>query len=145
MKEYSKILLLFVCLLSLSSFHNTQENDIIGEWLTQKKDGKINIYKKGDKYYGNISWLKEPNEKDGTPKKDTKNPNKSLRDQTILGLELLRNFKYVGNNIWEDGKIYDPESGSDYSCVMTLKDKNTLEVRGYIGFSWIGRTEVWTK
>jgi uncharacterized protein (DUF2147 family) len=45
---------------------------------------------------------------------------------------------------WEDGKIYDPKNGKTYSCKMTLEG-NELKVRGYVGFSLLGRTTVWTR
>ena len=52
--------------------------------------------------------------------------------------------KYPEGN-WEKGHIYDPKSGKEYKCTITAKDKNTLNVRGYIGISVIGRTDVWTR
>jgi uncharacterized protein (DUF2147 family) len=62
-----------------------------------------------------------------------------------LGSVILSNFVHAGGNKWEDGKIYDPNNGKKYSCNMKLKDNNTLEIRGYIGISLFGRTEVWTR
>ena len=52
---------------------------------------------------------------------------------------------YDGPGEWKGGDIYDPESGKTYSSYMFLKDKNTLKVRGYVGISLFGRTEVWTR
>jgi uncharacterized protein (DUF2147 family) len=77
------------------------------------------------------------------------NPHKSfyLKYQQIQDLQLLlfSNFTWSDNQ-WVDGKIYDPEGGSTYSCKMWLsEDKQTLNVRGYIGISIIGRTEKFTK
>jgi len=57
----------------------------------------------------------------------------------------LRNFSFHKNNLWKDGKIYDPKSGDDYNCKITMKDPNTIEVRGYIGISILGRTDVWKR
>ena len=48
-------------------------------------------------------------------------------------------------NEWEEGKIYDPKSGNDYSCEIKMTDANTLEVRGYVGISMFGRTDVWKR
>ena len=44
---------------------------------------------------------------------------------------------------WINGRILDPNSGKEYSCKMKLKDKNTLEVRGFMGVSLLGRTQTW--
>jgi len=124
----------------------SQEADaVLGIWLTQDKDSKIEIYKKNNEYHGKIVWLKEPN-KNGKPKVDDKNPDAKKQDRPIMGLVLMTHFEYDEDFVWEDGSIYDPKNGKTYSCKMTLsKDKNTLDVRGYIGISLIGRTAIWTR
>jgi uncharacterized protein (DUF2147 family) len=61
-----------------------------------------------------------------------------------LGLIILRDFKHDDGE-WTGGRIYDPQNGKDYKCFMKLKDNKTLNVRGYIGISLLGRTEVWTR
>jgi uncharacterized protein (DUF2147 family) len=119
-------------------------DDIVGIWLTSGKEpAKIQIYKSGQKYYGKIVWLKNPLE-NGKPKVDENNPDKSKRNQQIIGLVILSDFKFDDNE-WDQGKIYDPENGNTYRCILTLKDNKTLKVRGYIGVSLLGRTETWMK
>ncbi len=81
----------------------------------------------------------------GKPKLDNKNPDTKKRQQPIVGMTILTNFIFDGKDEWEDGKIYDPESGNTYSCNMELNGRNKLKVRGYIGLSLFGRTEVWTR
>ncbi len=112
---------------------------IVGEWLTAAKDGKVQIYKSGNKFFGKINWGNRPNGK------DTNNPDPKLRDQNLIGLVILKDFSFNGKDKWEDGTIYDPNNGKTYSCVIRLKDEKILEVRGYIGISLLGRTEVWTR
>jgi len=75
------------------------------------------------------------------------NPDEELQKRPIMGLELLSNFEFDGDDEWEDGDIYDPKSGKTYSCYMefTDKTKNELKVRGYIGVSLLGRTTYWTR
>lgn len=119
-------------------------DDVVGVWKTQNGKSHIEVFKKGNKFYGKIIWLKEPNEADGTPKKDKNNPEEAQRSRSIMNLELLSEFQFDGDDEWEDGKIYDPESGKTYSCVMEI-DEGELEVTGYVGFSWIGRTVRWTR
>lgn len=134
-----------VQLLTVAAFAQVKADDILGVWLTGGKEpAKIQIYKSGEKYYGKIVWLKNPTD-NGKPKVDANNPDKGKRNQPIIGLIILRGFKFDGDDEWEDGDIYDPESGKTYSCYLSLKDINTLKVRGYIGISLFGRTETWTK
>jgi uncharacterized protein (DUF2147 family) len=118
---------------------------ILGKWVNPSGEGQIQIYKKGNLYYGKLVWLKFPNDEvTGKPKLDKSNPDKNLQSRPILGLEILKNFKFDGDDVYEDGKIYDPKNGKDYSCKMTLNG-NKLKIRGYIGISLLGRSEVWTR
>jgi uncharacterized protein (DUF2147 family) len=121
-----------------------QKDQIEGLWYNAEKTAKVNIFKaKDNKFYGNIVWLKEPTE-NGKPKTDQKNPKESLRSTPILNLQILRHFEKDGDNVYEDGEIYDPKNGKTYSCKITHKG-NTLDVRGYVGISLIGRTTSWTR
>lgn len=141
MKYILSVISLFT-VLTLSA--QTKADDIVGVWLTGGKEpAKIQVYKAGDKYYGKIVWLKYP-EENGLPRVDSKNPDTDKRTRKIIGLVILNNFKFDDDE-WSDGKIYDPESGKTYSCNISLKGNNTLKVRGYIGISLLGRTEVWTR
>lgn len=118
---------------------------ILGKWINPNGEGQIQIYKKGNLYYGKLVWLKFPNDEvTNKAKLDKNNPDKSLQSRPILGLEILKNFKFDGDDVYEDGNIYDPKNGKDYSCKMTLNG-NKLKIRGYIGISLLGRSEVWTR
>lgn len=113
-------------------------------WLNEEKTAKIQIYKATDgRYYGKIVWLKEPM-RDGKPKVDIHNPSEARRNDPIMGLLILKGFKKDGATGYEDGTIYDPKNGKTYSCKITYKG-DKLDVRGYVGFSLLGRTTVWTK
>jgi uncharacterized protein (DUF2147 family) len=142
------ILLLFV-LAGLSSFKTIsfQSTDINGIWFNQQKDAKIKIYATNGKHYGYIIWLKEPiDPATGKPKLDKNNPDDAKKNQSIKGLEILKNLVWDNDDQeWSDGKIYDPKSGNTYSLTCKLKDSNTMELRGYMGISLLGRTDIWTK
>jgi uncharacterized protein (DUF2147 family) len=142
-----KIVTVLVALILLSNSIKAQNkaDDIVGIWLTSGNEpAKIQIYKSSDKFYGKIIWLKNPND-NGVPKTDKNNPDKIKKTNPIIGLALLSGFKFDGDDAWKGGVIYDPQNGKTYSCNISLKDKNTLKVRGYIGISLLGRTEVWAR
>lgn len=132
---------------SYSAVAQTAESDkILGVWIASEGKGRVKIEKIGNKYYGKIIWLMEPNNKEGKPKTDANNPDPALRSQPTLGLRVLKDFTYDGNNVWTSGTIYDPEKGKTYSCKITLKDDNTLDVRGFVlGMPFLGRTATWTR
>ncbi len=123
-------------------------NKVVGVWLTQDADSKITISRDASgKFNGSITWLKDPLNDQGKPKIDDKNPDKSLQNRPILGLKLLDGFVFdKSKNEWINGTIYDPKSGKTYKCLMWFdNDPNKLSVKGYIGFSLIGREVVWTR
>jgi uncharacterized protein (DUF2147 family) len=141
------ILLAFVTLLILSplcTYAQKSADAVLGVWYNGSKESKIEIFKCGNQYCGKIIWLREPNT-DGKPKTDKNNPDEKLRNRPVAGMQLMKNFTYSGENIWEEGEIYNPKSGKTYSCKMTLIDKNTLDLRGFIGISLIGKTDTWTR
>lgn len=133
------LLLLFIITASAQN-----ADAILGRWINPSGEGQVLIYKKGDKYFGKLAWIKVPNDAGGKPKTDIHNPDKNLQSRPELGLELLKDFKYDGDNVYNDGTIYDPKSGKTYSCKMTLNSKS-LKIRGYIGISLFGRSETWTR
>lgn len=122
----------------------TEGDKVLGVWLSEEKDGKVEVYKSGNKYMGKLIWSKNMYEPDGvTSKKDIKNAEEKLRSRNLKDLPLLADFVFE-DGAWTDGKIYDPKSGKTYSSTMKLQG-NTLNIRGYVGISLLGRTTVWTR
>ena len=126
-----------------------QADRILGFWLTEEEDAQIEIIKKSNgKYYGSVVWLDEPFEDNGTPKIDDENPDPKLQNRPILGLQILKDFIYDRKDEeWEDGTIYDPDSGNTYDCFMWFEDDpNILYIKGYLlGMRFIGRRSEWVK
>jgi uncharacterized protein (DUF2147 family) len=118
---------------------------IIGVWEVGSGKARVKVTKYGDKYGGKIVWLKEPTYPDGTKKVDKNNPDDGKKTTPLLGLNNLLGFSYKGKSEYDGGTIYDPENGSNYNCVITLEDDNTLKVRGYIGVQLFGRTDTWKR
>jgi uncharacterized protein (DUF2147 family) len=116
-------------------------DELVGTWIVGNSKAKINIYKNGSSFNGKIVWLKEPTYSDGKPKIDKNNPDVAKQKQTLIGLDLLKDFVFDDGH-WDNGTIYDPENGKTYKCKITYRE-GKLDVRGYIGFSLIGRTDVW--
>ncbi|HEY9113536.1 MAG TPA: DUF2147 domain-containing protein [Bacteroidales bacterium] len=152
MMNYKNLMFVMIGLFSLSFFQSNAQgvkaDDIVGVWLNEDKDAHVEIYNKGGKYFGKIIWLLNPNEDNSTtPNLDDKNQDESLRSRPVMGLQLLTDFVFDGDDEWEDGKIYDPKSGKTYSCYIEFYEgnKDKLKVRGFIGVSLIGKTTYWTR
>jgi uncharacterized protein (DUF2147 family) len=117
------------------------ERQILGRWLTQDKDGVIEIYLSATgSVEGRIIGVSS-----GTARLDDKNPDPALRSRPIDGAVILQGFRYAGDGKWTDGTIYDSDNGKTYKCNMQLMNADTLSVRGYIGLAVFGRSEQWTR
>lgn len=144
----STTLLLFACFFFSSLAARADDPDaIVGRWLSSKKRNQVQIYKQGNKYFGKLVWMLEPTDP-GTnkPKLDKENANEKLRNRPLMQLELVTNLVYKGNNTWGDGEIYNPEDGKTYNCEVSLKDANSMDLRGYVmGLSFLGKSKTWTR
>ncbi len=125
---------------------------VLGKWWNEEKDAQVEIYSCEGKYCGKIVMLKEPNYPAddpkgmaGKPKVDRENPEADMRGRPLLGMNLVWGFTPAGENVWEGGLIYNPREGKTYKCKLTLESPDRLKVRGFIGISLIGKTNVWTR
>ncbi len=75
---------------------------------------------------------------------DDKNPDASLRSRPLCGLVIGTRFQANGSSRASGGFLYDPKSGNKYRGGIVL-DGDVLRLRGYIGLSLFGRTEVWNR
>jgi len=114
----------------------------VGIWKTiDDEDGTVKshveIFEENGKLKGKVIKLINPDKTICTACKGAK------KDQPIEGMEILWDLKESSTTLWESGFIMDPKNGKEYKCKMELVDNDTLNVRGFIGFSLLGRTQVW--
>jgi uncharacterized protein (DUF2147 family) len=141
---FTAIAILFVPL-----FLYAQAEKIEGTWFNEDKTSTIEVTKGSDgKYIGKVTWLEEPNE-NGKPKIDDENPDPKLATRPIMGLTIVKNFKYNSKDKqWVDGSIYDPKNGKTYDCFAWFEDgdTNNLYIKGYVaGIKALGRKTLWTR
>lgn len=151
--QHTLFLLLFTLLFAHYTPTQAQQagDKIVGTYYVKDdqspEEAKIRIYRTtSGTYAGKTVWVKNPNFKDGTPKRDIKNPDPSKRNTPADQIQMLFHFKYdAKKNEWVDGEIYDPVHGKYYKCKMWFSDDKTLQLRGYIGVPAFGRTMTWKK
>ncbi len=131
------LLLAFFGLTAMNAQNKT--GDIIGTYMNPEGEAVIKIFESGGKYFGMLAWTKNPD------RLDENNPDVKKRTQKRLGLVIMNNFVFDGDDTWKDGTIYDPKNGKTYDCKVTRDSKGNLDIRGFIGISLLGRTAHWTK
>ena len=138
MKQFIYVMFLFAFM-----SNSIKAQGVLGKWQsidpdTGAKESVIEIYKTGDKIYGKIIQILKEEDRDKTCIECTGKD----KDQPIQGLVIVRGLSKEGDE-WTGGKILDPKNGKLYKCYVTLDGDDKLKLRGYIGFSLIGRTEYW--
>ena len=122
-----------------------QPDSVVGTWVniddeTGVEKSEIILYLEDGKLYGRIERLLLPEDQG----KLCVNCKGKEKDQPIEGLVIVKGLEQDGDS-WTDGDIMDPANGKLYDCTISLADDNTLNVRGFLGFSFLGRTQVWKR
>jgi uncharacterized protein (DUF2147 family) len=137
------VLFCLVLFIAMEEIFAADSPSVTGLWKNQ--DASFEIYEENGKLSAKIVSLREPLAPDGEQKTDIHNPDAGKHSRPIIGMVFMTGFTSAGSGKWGNGTIYDPQSGKTYSCNMELEGMNTLKVRGYIGISLIGRTEIWKR
>ena len=132
---FSTLTLLF---LSISLWSQSAE----GIWKTiDDEDGTVkshvSIYESNGKLHAKVIKLINPERTICSKCKGDK------KDKPIEGMIIMWDLKQDKSNLWNGGKIMDPKNGKEYKCKIELEESNILKVRGFIGFSLLGRTQTW--
>ncbi len=142
-----KIITLSALLLSfISHFAIAGDNSVAGIWKTfdeesGKADSLVEIWIDKGELKGKIIKLIDPEE--ANPKCDECEG--EFKDQPILGMQFIWGLTEQ-DGVWDDGNILDPGNGSVYSSKITvIENGSKLDVRGYIGFAFAGRSTVWER
>lgn len=123
------------------------ESGVTGTWKTiDDKTGQpkalVQIEERGGKLYGKILQLFNPSRPNPTCDK-CQGPRKG---KPITGMTILSDLKPASNGEWDKGEILDPQSGNTYRCKLRLIEGGSkLDVRGYIGVSALGRSQIWIR
>ena len=115
--------------------------------MVASQEARVEIRACGEELCGGIVWLREPFDEHGRESVDENNPDQTLRNRKILGLQILQGLKPSpdAEDQWTGGTIYDPQSGRTYRCKLRREGRDQLKLRGYWGVSLLGKTTLWTR
>ncbi|MEO5910552.1 MAG: DUF2147 domain-containing protein [Pelobium sp.] len=122
---------------------NAEDDKIIGKWMSTEKNVMVDVYKVGDEFKAKVIWFDDTDDPSRPMKSrlDSNNPKHELKKRKILGMDVLKGLKYNSDkNRWENGVIYDANSGRHWSSIVYFNDEGQLEVKGYWKFEFICET-----
>jgi uncharacterized protein (DUF2147 family) len=120
----------------------------VGQWRTIDDDtGKpkslVTIWQDGGRLFGKIDEVFAADGADPNPLCTACQG--SMQNKPVVGMTIIKGLE-LDDGEWTDGTILDPASGTEYKCtVQVAVGGRRLKVRGYVGFSLIGRTQVWQR
>lgn len=132
---------------SIAQDINNNPDSIIGEYLAERggSKSKVRVTKNADgTYTAQVFWVEHPLEKNGNKRKDTKNPDKTLRNVDIDKVVLVKGLQYIAEDKeWGGTKIYDPTKGIRVNVSAKFETPDKLKLRGTI--LGIGVTIYWNR
>ena len=139
--------MLMVVALAAANVAAAPTSSPVGLWETIDDDGKkvtgvveISADAEG-KLSGRLRYVVDP-PADGKCKKCPG----ELKNKPLIGMRIMWDLEPQGDGEWDDGEIMDPDNGKVYDCKLALLDGGKrLRVRGYLGISLFGRSQVWRR
>lgn len=145
LKESNMKNILQIILLTLIAATGVKAQNVLGKWTTiddntGKARSTVEIFERDGKVYGKIIAITDPTKRDRVCEKCSGDD----RNRPLIGLEIIKGLEKNGEK-YENGYITDPDTGKRYKCYIELQDAKTLKVRGFIGMSILGRTQIWQR
>ena len=144
----ARISLTVMIVILASSAAPAAENSPVGLWRTiddntGKPRGLVRIIETNGEYQGRVEKTFPKLGEDSNPK--CEKCEGARRDQPVIGMTILWGLKKQGEE-YNGGEILDPENGKIYRARLKLDDGGKqLDVRGFIGFSLFGRSQIWVR
>ena len=134
---------LFTLLFCITVMTSMQSQSVIGKWktiddATGEPKSIVEVFSKSGQIYAKVVDILDPATKNNLCKQCSGED----KNKPIIGLTIIKGLSKDGSE-YNSGEILDPKNGKLYKCALTLESKDKLKVRGYIGFSLLGRTQYW--
>ena len=135
-----QLITLLFCITVMASM---QSQSVVGKWktiddATGEAKSIVEVFSKSGKIYAKVVDILDTATKNNLCKQCSGED----KNKPILGLIIIKGLSKDGSE-YNSGEILDPKNGKLYKCARSLESKDKLKVRGYIGFSLLGRTQYW--
>ena len=141
------LLSLLLCFFTVFSYFAHADNSPVGLWktiddTTGKPHSLIRISDKNGELIATIEKGLLPTD---SPNDVCDKCEGARKGKPLIGMVIMDGMKAKGDT-FEGGHILDPDNGEIYNCKIKLDGTgNKLEVRGFIGISLIGRSQIWMR
>ncbi|MEO6916818.1 MAG: DUF2147 domain-containing protein [Chitinophagaceae bacterium] len=142
-KGFKIIWVFFVVFFNCTRSYAQKGEDIVGTWISDQRNVMVDIYADSSFFKAKVIWFNDADDLAHPMhvRTDTRNPDKSLRNRLVIGMDVLHGLKFDAKcDCWENGKIYDVLTGRTWNATISLDNINRLKVRGFWHYEFIGRS-----
>lgn len=127
---------------------NDNADSILGTYLVPDpgNDSHVSFTRNPQGGYDcTIVWMEnEIDPSTGKPWLDVKNPDRSLRSRTCMGMTLIKGIRYdAAKKQWSGAKVYDPNRGINANATVKFTEDGRLSIKGSV--LAISETEYWIR
>ncbi|MBI1273349.1 MAG: DUF2147 domain-containing protein [Alphaproteobacteria bacterium] len=120
--------------------------EITGMWLTEGGEGGVELYRCEEKLCGRFVWLgpddPDPASDEG---RDNRNPDPTKRKRPLCGMQFMGGFEFSSYGTFDNGWIYSPRHGNNFSARIVPVDHDHIKLRGYFLMPMLGQDQIWTR
>ena len=118
---------------------------LLGEWWTENDEGRVRFTRDRDGTFRGTTTCCVPNRpSEEHPLRDVHNPNPKLRSRSTVGIVLIWKLAYDDGK-YSGGYVYNPRDGKTYRFAVTIIDRDTVKIRGYMGIALFGQSQIWRR
>ncbi|AHB50004.1 hypothetical protein W911_05860 [Hyphomicrobium nitrativorans NL23] len=119
--------------------------ELDGYWMDSDGEVVLEVGNCGAAMCAKVVWLRLPYGPDRLPLKDFRNPEASLQNRQVCGLNVITGFTKQPDGTWGGGNVYVPDLGMSFSGYAEVLSPTQIKVRGYVFLPLFGATEVWSR
>lgn len=129
-----------------SERHGAPARDaLLGEWWTRDNEGRVRFTRHSDGTFRGTTTCCVPDQPSPErPATDIHNPDPKLRGRSTVGIVIIWNLAYDDGE-YSGGYVYNPRDGKTYRFAVQVIDRDSIEVRGYLGIPLLGQSQVWKR
>lgn len=121
-----------------------RRDELLGEWWTEGHEGRIRFTRDRDGTYRGTTSCCIPAKAKPEDLKDIHNPKPEQRSRPTMGLTIIWKLNYDDGE-YTGGYVYNPRDGKTYRFKVKVIDRETVQIRGYMGIPLLGQSQVWKR
>ena len=139
-----KLIIGFILMVAALTAHAKESATPAGLWLARDEDGIATGYIRIMESQGVFTGIIENSAHPEKQEKTCSECRDERKNQKLIGMVMMRNVK-AQDGIFVGDEILDPFTGNTYRVRLKLLEHNKMEIRGYIGITLLGRTQIWER